>query len=125
MVATIALPAALKALVNEVTEKVLSEFYGPEGVPALGTRFETIEETGVQVGDAVARAVIQQAVERQAAEVLAKACSCGTDLEGRDPEPHVLTTRRGDVGWNEPVGYCRRCRRSFFPSEPRTRSAGE
>lgn len=90
----------------------------------MGTLFEEIEETGVEVGDAVACAVMRRAVERQAAEAPAKTCRCGRPLEEPTFEPHPLTTRRGEIGWNEPTGYCPQCRRAFFPSEPSVGASG-
>ena len=113
-----ALPAGCQGLVEEVVGRVLELSYGPGGAPPVGTRFEEVEEAGVQVGDAVARAVMQQAMQRQAGTIRVEACCCGTPLEPRDPEPRAMSTRRGEIGWNEPSGYCRRCRRAFFPSEP-------
>jgi hypothetical protein len=76
------------------------------------------------VGDAVARAVMRRAVEVQAAQTPVKFCRCGQPLEDPTLEPHILTTRRGEVGWNEPVGTCHQCRRAFFPSEPSLGPAG-
>lgn len=112
------LPASLRVLVEEVAEKAVLQLYGPEGAPAVGTLFSQIEDVGVQMGDAVARAVIQRAVERQAATIPATTCRCGEPLKEPTVEPRVLITRRGEVGWNEPSGHCPRCRRAFFPSEP-------
>jgi hypothetical protein len=116
------LSPSLRSLVQEVAEKVVSQLYG--GAPPLGTRFEEIEEAGVQVGDAVARAVMERAVDRQAAETPARTCRCGQPLEEPTLEPHPMTTRRGEIGWNEPAGSCPQCRRAFFPSEPSLGPAG-
>jgi hypothetical protein len=33
-----------------------------------------------------------------------------------DAEQRLLQADCGDVAWQEPAFYCRRCRRSFFPS---------
>ena len=33
-----------------------------------------------------------------------------------DDEIRLLQTSRGEVAWSEADGYCRRCRRSFFPA---------
>jgi hypothetical protein len=117
-----ALPPVLAALVEEFTVKASRLLYGPEGVPADGTRFDEIEEDGVHVGDQVARALMEQAAQADARRTKATTCSCGRPLGQRPLEPRLLTTRRGDVGWNEPVGYCPACRRDFFPSEPETGS---
>jgi hypothetical protein len=116
------LSSSLRSLIADVAEKVVSEVYGE--APLLGTLFGEIEETGVQVGDAVACAVMQRALERQASKTPITTCRCGELLENPTLEPHLLTTRRGEVGWNEPVGSCRPCRRAFFPSEPSVGPAG-
>ena len=116
------LPSSLRSMVEEVAEKVVSQLYG--NAPAIGTLFTEIEEAGVQVGDAVACAVMRRAVERQAAETPAGTCRCGQPLEEPTLEPHMLTTRRGEIGWNEPSGLCSRCRRAFFPSEPSVGPSG-
>lgn len=122
--ATKKLPAALRALVDEFAGRAVEELYGPGGVPSAGTLFTDIEDDGVDVGDAIARAMMQQAASRHAASSTATACSCGGPLDPQEDEPHPLTTRRGDIGWNEPAGHCPRCRRAFFPSEPGLGPAG-
>jgi hypothetical protein len=113
-----ALPAALQVWMEEVAEQARQLMYGPEGVPAWGTLFTEIEETGAQVGDALAQALMRQTVQKQADQRTAQLCRCGAALEDCNPEPRVLTTRRGAIGWNEPSGTCPRCRRAFFPSVP-------
>lgn len=118
------LSPSLRKLVQEVAEKVAVELYGPEGAPEWGTHFDAIETAGVDVGDAVARAIIEQAVQRQANQAPAPVCRCGESLEEPTQEPRVLTTRRGDVGWMEPTGHCLACRRDFFPSDPSVRPSG-
>jgi hypothetical protein len=41
---------------------------------------------------------------------------CHASLPCADANPRILQTRAGEAEWPEPVGYCDRCRRSFFPS---------
>jgi hypothetical protein len=125
MATSSSLSPALQRLVEQLSDQVLAQLYGPTGAPALGTRFDDIESAGVEVGDAISRAIVQAAVRQQAAETPAKVCSCGTPLEERDPDPRTLTMRRGEIGWNEPLGHCKRCRRDFFPSESQLGLAGE
>ena len=107
--------AAVQALVDDAARK-LSIWLDGSADPASAVSFDAIEQFGVEVGDAVARAVMQQALERQASESTTEVCRCGARLEPRDAEWHELLTRRGLVGWDEPVGYCSRCRQDFFPS---------
>ncbi len=117
-----ALPAEVRDLVERTAEKVLDATYGAGGSPPLGVRFEDVEDAGVEVGDSLARAVMQLAMERQAATIPAESChcSCGSPTIPGDPEPRAMTTRRGEIGWNEPLVHCPPCRRAFFPSGPRT-----
>lgn len=112
----------VQALVDEAARK-LSIWLDGSADPAPALSFESIEEFGVAVGDAVARAVMQQALERQAAASTTEVCRCGAPLEPREAEWHELLTRRGSVGWEEPLGYGSRCRRDFFPSLPETGAA--
>jgi hypothetical protein len=79
----------------------------------------------VQIGDKVARAVMQQMLDRQASQTPADICRCGAPLKPQDRERRDLLTRRGPVVWEEPVGYCSRCRRDFFPSVPEVGPAAE
>lgn len=112
---------ALTALIEEFTTRARQLVYGADGVPHEATLFSEIEDLGCQLGDAVACAHMQQTVSAQAQKMTAATCSCGQPLQEMSREPHPLTSRRGDLGWQEPVGKCPACRRDFFPSEPKTR----
>ena len=49
----------------------------------------------------------------------ARACpSCQQPLACADANPRRVQTRVGEAQGSEPQGYCPRCRRAFFPSEP-------
>ena len=74
----------IKAMAAELRQ----EIYGPSGTPRWGTKFTEIEDAGVEVGDALARELIGQGLEAQAAEAVsasALACTvCGRERrEGR------------------------------------------
>jgi len=112
--------------IRRFAEQLRRKVYA-EGHPEWGTLFSEIEELGVQLGDAVCREFVQQSVEEQAradepaagedAPDREHRCpTCGGPLELRDPEPHLLLTRRGEVVWEEPQAYCAKCRKAFFPS---------
>ena len=112
------------ARVKELAGELCQLLYGETGAPKWGTKFTEVEDAGVAVGDAVARAVIEQALAGQASTTAAQpdACGhCGQRLGQAREEPHLIHTRRGDVGWNEAAGYCDKCRKSFFPSVEATR----
>lgn len=109
--------ADVDALVRDAARKCAIWLDG-SAEPLATMSFDAIEDHAVRVGDAVARAVMQQALERQASQTEAAVCRCGTPLRPREPEPRDVLTRRGSVGWMEPLGHCPRCRRDFFPSVP-------
>lgn len=119
---TTAAVAAQQTLVDGVAKHFLQKHYGPEGMP-WGTRFTELEELAVQVGQAISRSMMDQALARQAAAVPteAQACStCGRPTEPADhpPGPRAVTGRAGTVQWDEPSRYCPTCRAAFFPSVP-------
>lgn len=58
--------AELQNLMNGVAKNIVDKVYGPDG-PAWGSRFSDLEEVAVQVGQAVARRMLDQALQRQAA----------------------------------------------------------
>ena len=114
-----------QALIQGVAKYFIEKLYGPAGMP-WGTRFADLEELSVQIGQAVSRSMVDQALARQAQSVPpeAETCSgCGGRVEPRDnTEPRAVLTRVGTAQWNEPKRYCPGCRAAFFPSEP---SAGD
>ena len=106
----------IKAFAAELRQ----EIYGRSGVPQWGTKFTEIEDVGVEIGDAVACALIGQSLQGQAdchRGTTALVCTvCGRSSEQDEVEPRIVRTRRGETQWQEPKGYCKRCRKAFFPS---------
>ncbi len=115
---------ALTPALQAAAKNVLRHAYGPDGMP-WGTRFTDAEDLAVQVGDLLAREILQAALQAQAArprpQGLTSCPSCGGPLQPRPAQPRTASSRRGDLAWDEPACYCTRCRRAFFPSgqEPR------
>ena len=121
-------PAAVadqQTLIQGVAKYFLEKVYGPDGMP-WGTRFDDLEELSIQIGQAMSRSMIDQALARQAQSVPSEreACSgCGGRLRSvEDTEPRAVLTRVGTAQWDEPKRYCPQCRAAFFPSDP---SAGD
>lgn len=92
--------------------------------------FSELEDEACDLGDAVTRAVLEERLQMQAAAALSRDANHPPDLapccprcrrpgQKRDDEPRAVQTRRGEVSWNEPQYYCRKCRQAFFPSVPR------
>lgn len=111
--------AELQNLINGVAKNIVDKVYGPQG-PVWGTQFSDLEEVAVQVGQALSKQMLDQALQRQAAEaapVEDQVCpTCQGPLNGGDPEPRIVQTRVGDAEWKEASTFCPRCRRDFFPS---------
>lgn len=111
---------ALAPSLRAAAKNVLHHAYGPDGLP-WGTRFSDAEDLAVQVGDLLAREILQLALQGQAArprpDELTACPSCGGPLEGRPAQPRTVLSRRGDVSWDEPNCFCTRCRRAFSPSD--------
>lgn len=106
--------------IRQFAEQLRRKVYA-QGHPDWGTLFSEIEELGVQIGDAVCQEFVQQAVGEQArAEAESgrehRCPTCDGPLEPRDQEPRPLLTRRGEIAWQEPQAFCRKCRKAFFPS---------
>jgi hypothetical protein len=114
-----------QTLIQGVAKYFLEKVYGPDGMP-WGTRFDDLEELSVQIGQAMSRSMIDQALARQAQSVPSdgETCSgCGGRVEPTDDtEPRAVLTRVGTARWDEPKRYCPKCRAAFFPSDP---SAGD
>jgi hypothetical protein len=103
---------------EEMARELARELY-PGGLPR-GTKFSELEAVAGALGDEMARQLIAINVQEQAddwpEEELGECPVCGGAARKAPDEPHILTTTRGDVAWNERVANCPRCRRAFFPS---------
>lgn len=112
---------ALRPALQLAAKNIVRHAYGPDGLP-WGTPFADVEEVAVQVGNLLARTVLQTALQGQAAQPRPdrrNACpACAGPLEARPDAPREIHARPGAVAWDEPATYCPRCRRAFFPSVP-------
>jgi len=92
--------------------------YGDEG-PGLDIDFDSIETMAVDVGQAVVRGAIEEALktqlkllgDHQPCPECSRACPVGK-------EARSIQVRGGTISYDEPVGHCPACRRDFFPSPP-------
>jgi len=113
----------LRPYLDGVAKNLVERLYGPQG-PAWGTRLSEIEDTFLEIRDALTEAMLDRSLAQQA-DALAeqpparRACpSCHAELACDQANPRLLRTRVGEATWPEPEGYCPRCRRAFFPSVP-------
>ena len=108
-------------LIQGVAKHFLQKVFGPQGMP-WGTKFSDLEELTVQIGQAISRTMMDQALAGQAQAVPATVQACGvcqTPVQAGPPgEPRAVTTTVGTVHWIEPKRYCPQCRAAFFPSVP-------
>ena len=114
-------PAVLAKL-NELSQLISQEKYGPEGPPTDLT-WAQIEDVGHEIGRLTATEV-DQTIQRQQADKFEHTHDCPQC--GRQCSPRVkhrtLETRDGATGLSEPACYCNACERSFFPSTGRVAS---
>jgi len=102
--------------------------YGPEG-PGLDVTLSDMEDVVVQLQRSFAKGAYQEMTRRQGEHFgpTAPCPECGFEsgvqkAEGAEGEPaqesqrKVIQTRGGPFELAELRYYCRRCRRSFFPS---------
>jgi hypothetical protein len=110
----------MRIRLGQIARQLGREIY-PDGL-ARDTKFSELEAFAGALGDEIARQMIETQVRGQAEEwpekELENCPDCGGPASRAADEPRVLTTTQGDIGWKERVGYCPRCRRAFFPSEP-------
>jgi hypothetical protein len=106
-----------------VAKSLMERLYGANG-PAWGTKLSELEDVVLAVRQVLSEKMLDEALQRQANTVDERpapfqcCAQCGQQVEPDDPEPRILETRVGEAEWLEPATYCRRCRRSFFPSGP-------
>ena len=111
----------VRSYVQGVAKNLVDKLYGPDG-PAWGTPLTEIEDLLLEVRQVLTEEMLAQGLARQAAALdaaPAAACCCPTceqPLACDQRNQRILQTRAGEARWAEPQGYCRRCRRSFFPS---------
>jgi hypothetical protein len=110
----------LRIRLGQIARELGREVY-PDGL-SPDTQFSELESVAGGLGDEIARQLIETQVRGQAEdwpeERLCECPECGRPASKAPDQPRVLTTTRGDVGWDERVGYCTRCRRALSPSEP-------
>jgi hypothetical protein len=123
---TIATAAAdpVRHYVEGVAKSLVDRLYGDKG-PAWGTKLSVIEDTILAIRQVLTEKMLDEAMQRQAKTVDERPAEfqccpkCGKEV-AKDPdqdEDRILTTTVGEAEWCEPGTYCRKCRRSFFPSE--------
>jgi len=109
----------LRPYVEGVAKNLVDKLYGPSG-PAWGTRLSELEEVLLALRQMLTEKMLDDALTRQAAAPLPTGVltcpGCQQALPCEASNDRILETQAGEAEWAEPEGFCRRCRRSFFPS---------
>ena len=108
---------------------MVDRLYGAEG-PTWGTKLSEIEDTILAIRQVLSEKMLDDALQRQANTAEQRPADfqccpkCGKEVQ-KEPDkgdsPRVLQTKAGEAQWQEPETYCRKCRRSFFPSGQKPR----
>lgn len=112
----------VRPYVQGVAKKLVDDIYGPKGAP-WGTRLTELEDLYNAIREELSAQCLNLTLERQAATEAVErppeyqGCpGCRGAVAIENGEPRLLTTKSGIADWKEPEAYCRKCRRSFFPS---------
>jgi uncharacterized protein YbaR (Trm112 family) len=117
----------VRSYIEGVAKNLVDKLYGPQG-PAWGTKLSEIEALCLDIREVLSEEVLDLALQRQAAaheqqtgETFRVCPSCQRPLnwDKKEVQERIVETDAGEAEWSEPEGYCRRCRRSFFPSVPK------
>jgi hypothetical protein len=109
-----------------VAKKIADDLWGPKG-PPWGTKLTDMENVALEAREILSQKLLELGVARQSAALVEKraepveACP---DCQRPFAEPtqsmaRTMDTQGGEIHWQEPEEYCTRCRRAFFPSEPK------
>lgn len=110
--------AVLGERFKDVAGQFAEELKNREG-GVLEGKFVDLEDLAVGIGQEVGRQLLRNFLMDQAAAADDEPCrceTCGRVCETRPVRKRKVATQSGEVTWNEPVRYCRPCRRSFSPS---------
>ena len=104
--------------IEEFTEQLREEF-GDVPVGEHGCLMEAVEDWAVEVGDHVARKVMEKQITPEGPATDESHCpQCQQLARWQGQRKRRVETRRGPIHVSEPEYYCPRCRRSFFPADP-------
>jgi hypothetical protein len=116
----------VRAYLQGVAKNLADKLYGPQG-PAWGTKLTEIEDLCLDIREVLSEELLNQALQRQATaheqqsqEEFRVCPGCQRPLAWGEQETQqrLMETAAGAAEWSEPAGYCRPCRRAFFPSVP-------
>src|SRR5262245_53090048 len=114
----------VRSYIEGVAKNLVDKLYGPQG-PAWGTKLSQIEALCLDIREVLTQELLDVALQRQAAAHeqqtaaefrVCPSCQRPLNWDKKETQERIMATDAGEAEWSEPEGYCRRCRRSFFPS---------
>jgi hypothetical protein len=114
----------VRSYLEGVAKNLVDKLYGAQG-PAWGTKLSAIEALCLDIREVLSEEVLDLALQRQAAAHeqqtqaefhVCPSCQRPLHWDQKERQERIVETAAGEAEWSEPEGYCRRCRRSFFPS---------
>ena len=109
-----ALSTQLRERLTALATEFQQELRPPEG--AEGCYFAAVEELAVELGDLLAREVMEQQSPCMPTTTVCRCPKCDRVGRLKKTRRKSIQTRRGPITLPEPEYYCAGCRRSFFPS---------
>jgi hypothetical protein len=116
---------SVRPYLEGVAKYLVDRIWGPKG-PAWGTPLAQMEELVVSLREIISEKMLALGLQRQADDDSERPAefrncpTCSGPTKARDPEPRLVTTLAGEAEWSEPHAFCTRCRRTFFPSVPKS-----
>ena len=119
------LPQHIAEQIAQLAREARVELYGTDGIPEWGTKFIDIQDQGLEVGEQLAQAFIEQSVAGQAQqsppEHALKVDEHTTASPTEATKDSTVFTPAGDVRWNQPVAQVNGQTADFFPSSQSAR----
>ena len=79
--------------------------------------FDAVEDRAVEIGDAVATALVEKNTTSRPVEDESTCPQCGKPGRFQGTRQRKLLTRRGPATIAEPEYFCPCCRKAFFPDD--------
>lgn len=112
--------AQKRARADQLVEELAILLSEAENQDGSWKTFDQMEIAANEIGDRVSQRLVQKSLDRSMASRTESPCCPKCDQPGcriEDPDPRVVQASRGEVQWNEDEYFCRKCRKSFFPSD--------
>ena len=112
--------AQKQARASELMEELAELLASAENQDGSWKTFDQMELAANEIGDRFTTLLAQKSLDQSlSGKPSAPKCpKCDQPAcRLQEPDPRVVQTARGEVQWNEDEYFCRKCRKSFFPSD--------